>query len=320
MEGQQMTHSQKQCGFTLLELMVVTAIVGIITSIAVPTYRHYVTRSQVSEGFALMGPAKTAVAQYCQNNNAHALNNAVAGIPEPEMITGRYVDQVTVANGVIYSRFGNEASSELRGQTVSLVPEDCGNRGWSCTTTISDNLLRQCKNDGLWKEGIHPSVTFPAGSESLAFGETHEFTWDGGAGPEAIVELKLYNPDDHSWKSVFLHHGANTGSLELALEDSLPAGIYQLNVKTFDHSYGCALADITGDYSASHGNKALAYSLSKDRTGWASTQAEALEWCNNSTHPGHTPTTDCEIVDVNGNDCTNTAGGQANSQLFSIGT
>jgi len=313
-----MNEKYPEKGFTLLELMATLAIVGTLSTLAMPFYNNYVAKSQVAEGFVLMGPAKNAVAEYCQNNGVHARDNLEAALPNPSLITGKFVDQVTVANGVIYSRFGEESHPDLRGQTVSLIPEDCGNRGWSCTTTISSNLLRQCKNDNTWKEGLHPNITFPAGSESLALGETYDFTWDGGGGPEALVVLRRYNPEDHSWTDVVMQDAGNTGAFSLELENDLEPGVYQLNVRTFDQSYGCALAAITGDYY-SHENRTLAYSKTKDRTYWSHDQGEALEGCNNSTHPGHVATTDCEIVDVNGSGCTSSAGGQSNSQLFSIG-
>ena len=313
-----MKRLMEQRGFTLLELMSAVAVIGTLSAIAMPVYQNYVAKSQVAEGFVLMGPAKNAVAEYCQNNGVHARDNLEAALPDPTMITGKFVDQVTIANGMIYSRFGQDAHPELRGQTVSLVPEDCGNKGWSCTTTISNNLLRQCKNDNTWKEGLHPSITFPAGSESLALGETYDFTWDGGGGPDALVVLRRYNPEDHSWTDVVMQDAANTGVFSLELQEDLQPGTYMLNVRTFDQSYGCALAAITGDYY-SHENRTLAYSKTKDRTYQSHDQGEALDGCNNSTYPGHVATTDCEIVDVNGSGCTSSAGGQSNSQLFSIG-
>ncbi len=133
-----MTKKYPEKGFTLLELMATVAIVGTLSTLAMPFYNNYVAKSQVAEGFVLMGPAKNAVAEYCQNNGVHARDNLEAALPDPTMITGKFVDQVTVANGVIQARFGNNANPDLHGKIVSLFPDGCGSASWSCKTDIQE--------------------------------------------------------------------------------------------------------------------------------------------------------------------------------------
>ena len=133
-----MNEKYPEKGFTLLELMATVAIVGTLSTLAMPFYNNYVAKSQVAEGFVLMGPAKNAVAEYCQNNGVHARDNLEAALPNPSLITGKFVDQVTVANGVIRARFSNNAHPDLRGKIVSLFPDGCGSAGWSCKTDIQE--------------------------------------------------------------------------------------------------------------------------------------------------------------------------------------
>ncbi|HEX2139136.1 MAG TPA: pilin, partial [Woeseiaceae bacterium] len=108
-----------QQGFTLIELMIVVAIIGILAAIAIPAYQDYTIRAQVSEGLNLASGAKVAVAEYYQNNGAWPSCNDLAtcadnaGLPAATTITGNYVSQVAVgANGVITATFSNANPQE----------------------------------------------------------------------------------------------------------------------------------------------------------------------------------------------------------------
>src|SRR6187551_2588542 len=91
-----------QKGFTLIELMIVVAIIGILAAIAIPAYQDYTTRAQVTEALNMAGAAKTGVAETYTSNGAWPANNTAAGIDAtPTNIKGKYVDSVTVANNVV---------------------------------------------------------------------------------------------------------------------------------------------------------------------------------------------------------------------------
>ena len=86
-----------QSGFTLIELMIVVAIIGILAAIAIPQYQNYVARAQVSEALSLVSGAKTAVAEYLNVNSGFPAGNTVAGMELPVTIKGKYVETVTVS-------------------------------------------------------------------------------------------------------------------------------------------------------------------------------------------------------------------------------
>ena len=126
---------KKQQGFTLIELMIVVAIIGILAAIAIPAYQDYTIRAQISEGLSLAGGAKTAIAEFYQDSGAFPTDNAEAGISNATDIQGNYVASVTVANGVITVAYGNQANSNIGNGTVTLTPDGTTNAGsvtWTC--------------------------------------------------------------------------------------------------------------------------------------------------------------------------------------------
>ncbi len=124
---------RKQQGFTLIELMIVVAIIGILAAIAIPAYQDYTIRAQVSEGLNLAGGAKAAVTEYYQDQGAFPADNAEAGIEVATNITGKYVTQLAVAAGVITVTYGNDANTNIAGDTLTLTPLDNqGSVSWTC--------------------------------------------------------------------------------------------------------------------------------------------------------------------------------------------
>src|SRR5215470_17245280 len=101
-----------QQGFTLIELMIVVAIIGILAAIAIPAYQDYTVRAQVSEGLNLAAAAKAAVAESYLNTGVAPLNRTKAGMSANANDTqGKYVGSVEITNGSILVSYGNEANA-----------------------------------------------------------------------------------------------------------------------------------------------------------------------------------------------------------------
>jgi type IV pilus assembly protein PilA len=124
-----------QKGFTLIELMIVVAIIGILAAIAIPAYQDYTIRAQVSEGMSLAAAAKTAVAETFLNRGTAPANRTAAGMTNAATDTeGKYVASVEVANGVITITYGNEAHQRIATETLTLTPYASGDDSvvWRC--------------------------------------------------------------------------------------------------------------------------------------------------------------------------------------------
>ncbi|EMT4940021.1 pilin [Neisseria gonorrhoeae] len=96
-----------QKGFTLIELMIVIAIVGILAAVALPAYQDYTARAQVSEAILLAEGQKSAVTEYYLNHGEWPKDNASAGVASASKIIGKYVKQVEVKNGVVTAQMAS---------------------------------------------------------------------------------------------------------------------------------------------------------------------------------------------------------------------
>ena len=130
-----------QKGFTLIELMIVVAIVGILAAIAIPAYQNYTIRAQVTEGLSIGDGWKTAIAEYYANNGTWPTQANLTGTV---VSTGKYESGVTVvAGGVIKITYGLQVNNIIAGDILGVVP------------------YTDTNNDIIWVCGLHAA---PAGA------------------------------------------------------------------------------------------------------------------------------------------------------------
>jgi type IV pilus assembly protein PilA len=135
---------KNQKGFTLIELMIVVAIIAILAAIAISQYQDYVIRSQVSEGSSLADGVKTAVGEFVNNRGQFPSNNTSAGLSKAASIVGEYVGSTAVANGVITASYsGAKANKAIKTTPLRLSFSPVTHAGsieWHC---ISSSLKQK---------------------------------------------------------------------------------------------------------------------------------------------------------------------------------
>ena len=138
-----------QKGFTLIELMIVIAIIGILAVIALPAYQDYTARAQVSEAISLMEGQKSAVVEYYADKGAWPASNEAAGIAAAADIKGKYVAQVEVGgDGVITATMKTtDVNNEIKGKTVSLTPHVTTAGTGGAAATANGSFTWTCTSD-----------------------------------------------------------------------------------------------------------------------------------------------------------------------------
>lgn len=105
-------------GFTIIELMLVIAVVGILAAIAIPQYQTYVTRAKIAEGFELAGPLKKTIAAYYDRWGVLPADNQAAGLPAPEALRGEWVASIAVEHGAIAVHFDPKLQRDAKAELV----------------------------------------------------------------------------------------------------------------------------------------------------------------------------------------------------------
>ncbi|MCL6080423.1 pilin [Neisseria meningitidis] len=162
-----------QKGFTLIELMIVIAIVGILAAVALPAYQDYTARAQVSEAILLAEGQKSAVTEYYLNHGKWPGDNSSAGVASSTDIKGKYVAGVKVEKGVITAQMASSnVNNEIKGKKLSLwAKRQNGSVKWFCGQPVTradnakDEVTKTADNDKIDTKHL-PSTCRDASSAS----------------------------------------------------------------------------------------------------------------------------------------------------------
>jgi type IV pilus assembly protein PilA len=146
---------KQSAGFTLIELMIVVAIIGILAAVAIPAYQSYIARSQMAEALSLADGIKTSVAEVfgqtgtCPGDNGSA---AIGGVPISTTISGQYVNKVntnaTAPCTITATMQGTpQVSSKIASATLTLkMTDNGGSLSWACTSSAAQQYVpKACK-------------------------------------------------------------------------------------------------------------------------------------------------------------------------------
>lgn len=138
----------RHSGFTLIELMIVVAIIAILAAIAMPAYQLYTVRAQVADGIVLASVAKNSVWDYDSNYGVFPLDNEAAGLATAGSIRGNFVSAVEINDGVVEVTYGYDANAAIAGNVLTLTPtRNGGSITWVCASTdiVPRFLPTQCR-------------------------------------------------------------------------------------------------------------------------------------------------------------------------------
>ncbi len=114
--------NNKNTGFTLIELMIVVAIIGILAGIAIPSYKGYMSQAKLSEVHSLTARLKPSIEEFYIKNGRFPKNNREARLPKPTYLIGHYISAITIEDGAMHVTLGNKINQSLQGKTVSVQP------------------------------------------------------------------------------------------------------------------------------------------------------------------------------------------------------